>query len=76
MKDILAIRIDDKPGGLDDLLKIFSEKNININDSFAFVIESGKAAVLCVEVDNIEEVTELFKGTNFKLLSDKDLYKL
>ncbi|MBN2544487.1 MAG: ACT domain-containing protein [Spirochaetes bacterium] len=76
LKEILAILIDDSPGGLDDILDIFAENNININDSYAFIIDSGNKAVYCVEVVDIEKVKALLEKNGFKLLDDQDLYGL
>jgi hypothetical protein len=76
LKDILAIQIEDRPGGLNKLLGILAENKINIKDSYAFVIKAEKYAVLCIEVENIETVKKLLFKTEFKLLEDKDLYNL
>jgi len=76
LKEILAILIDDSPGGLDDILEIFAKNNINIKDSYAFIIDSGKRAVYCVEVADIEKVKDLLEKNGFKLLDDQDLYGL
>ncbi len=76
LKDILAIQIDDKPGGLDKLLGVFASNKINLKESYGFVIESQKCAVLCVEVENFEKVKKLIEENKFKLLEDEDLYKL
>ena len=76
LKDILAIQIKDKPGGLDKFLDVLSYNKINIKDSYAFVIVSGEYAVLCIEVENIEYVKELLLKTEFKLLGSEDLYNL
>ncbi len=76
LKEILAILIDDSPGGLDGILDIFAKNGINIKDSYAFIIDSGKRAVYCVEVADIEKVKDLLEKNGFKLLDDQDLYGL
>ena len=76
VKNILAIQIEDRPGGLHRLFGILAENNINIKDSYAFVVESAKYAVLCIEVENIDLVKELLNETEFKLLDDTDLYSI
>jgi hypothetical protein len=74
LKDILAIQVEDKPGSLDKILGLFSDNKININDFFAFVIDPGKYAVLCIEVEKKEEVKKMLSENNIKLFVDKDLY--
>jgi hypothetical protein len=76
VKEVLAVRIEDRPGGFDELLKVISDKNINIKDTFGFVVESKKSAILCIEVDNIEKAEELLKNAKFHVLEENDLYNL
>lgn len=75
-KKIIAILFDDRPGGFDDVLAIFVKNDINIKDSYAFVLESGKNAVFCIDIDENETVIELIKKNGFTLLEDNDIYGL
>lgn len=76
LKEVLAILIDDTPGGLDKVLSLFSDNGINIVDSYAFIIASGKKAVYCVEVSDMDRVKSLLKGVGINLLDDCELYGL
>ena len=76
LKDILAVLMDDNPGGLDSLLDVLAKNEINIKDSYAFIIDSGKKAVFCFAVDDNESVKNLLAEKNFNLLEDQDLYGL
>jgi len=76
LKDVLAILIDDKPGGLNELAKVFLKNNINILDSYGFVIESSREAVWCVEVDDIAAIKDIVNKENFKVLEDQELYEI
>ena len=76
IKDVLAIVIKDKPGGLYELTAIFSSENINIADAYGFVIESNKKAVFCVEVQDADNVKASLDKKGFKVLSDQELYEL
>ena len=58
------------------LLKLFNDNNINIKDSFGFVLESQKYAILCIEVDNLENAEKLLSKSKYKPLAEKDLYSL
>jgi len=42
MKDVIAVVIDDRPGGLDKLTQCLFKENININNAYGFVLESWK----------------------------------
>jgi len=78
VKNIIAVQFEDKVGGLDEVLAVFYENDINICDSFAFVLESGHKAVFCVEIEDgdITDIKNIFNNKGFLLLEDKDLYGL
>jgi len=54
MKDVIAVVIDDRPGGLDKLTQCLFKENININNAYGFVLESWKTAVFVLDVDHKE----------------------
>jgi len=47
-----------------------------VEDAYGFVIESGKRAVLVIEVKDIEETRKILLSESICLLSEKDLYDL
>jgi hypothetical protein len=73
IKDVIAVVIDDKPGGLDKLVQVLSGENINIENAYGFVIESWKKAVFVVEVDQLEKTQELLKKKGFETLDTESL---
>jgi len=74
LKEIITVEIQDKIGGLDELLQVFSDNEVNIKDSYAFVIESGKKTVFCVEVEDLSRVKQVVEDNKFKLIKEEDLY--
>lgn len=76
LKKVLAIVIDDQPGGLFRLTQMLSDKGINIIDAYGFVIESKKEAVLCVEVKEYDSARSVVEKNGFRLLEDRELYDL
>ena len=73
IKDVIAVVIDDKPGGLDKLVQALAGENINIENAYGFVIESWKKAVFVVEVDQLEKTQEVLKKKGFKTLDTESL---
>src|SRR5271157_5955400 len=49
LREVLAILIPDKPGGLDKLTQLLLLEEININNAYGFVLESSKKAVFVVD---------------------------
>ena len=73
LKEIIAVLIDDKPGGLDKLVQVIASENINVENAYGFVIESHKNAIFVVEVDQLEKTQELLKKNGFETLDTEAL---
>lgn len=76
LKDVLAILIEDQPGGLFRLAKVFSKHGINVLDGYGFVVEPGKKAVWCVQVESPEAILGVVREEGFQILEDHELYAL
>jgi len=68
LRDVLAVLIDDKPGGLDRLTQLLFKESININNAYGFVLESREKAVFVLDVDQIEKAMKLIEKNGFKTL--------
>ncbi len=69
-KDVIAVIIDDRPGGLDRLMQMLFKEGINVNNAYGFVLESAKTAVFVVEVDQMDKAQKLIEKAGFKTLDD------
>jgi len=76
LKDVLAVVLEDQPGGLHQLTRVFSRNQINMLDATGFVIESRKQAVLCVEVSDYNGIKSSVEKEGFTVLDDQSLYDL
>jgi len=74
LKEIVAISLDDKPGSFFGLTDVFLKHAINILDAYGFVVDSGKSAVFCVEVKDVEAMKEILRKEGFTLL-EEELYE-
>jgi hypothetical protein len=68
LREVLAILIEDKPGGLDKLMQMLAREDVNINNAYGFVLESREKAVFVVDVDQIEKAREIIENAGFKTL--------
>ncbi len=75
-REIIALLMDDRPGGLHRLAKIFGRKKINIEDAYGFVIEDKKRAVMVVDVGRISEAEKILREEGIPTLSDEEIYSL
>lgn len=75
-REIVALLMDDRPGGLHRILEILGGEGINIEDAYGFVVEDKKRAVLVIEVEEIPEVLRLLTERGLDTLSDEEIYAL
>jgi len=73
LKNVLAVLIPDRPGGLDKLMQLLYRENININNACGFVLECAEKAVFVVDVDQIEKTEKLVEKNGFKTLDTEAL---
>ena len=73
LREVLAVLIDDKPGGLDRLTQLLAKEDINVNNAYGFVLESREKAVFVVDVDQIEKAQNILEKNNFKTLDAEAL---
>lgn len=75
-REIIAVLMDDSPGGLHRITAIIGGEGINIEGAYGFVVEDKKRAVLVIEVEKIPEVTGLLKDRGLATLTDEEIYAL
>ncbi len=73
-KPIIAVIVEDQPGGLHRVLKLLSQHNINVEDSYGFVM--NQRGILVIEVADVPEVGQMLENSGLRLLSKEELYAL
>ncbi len=76
LKEVVAVRISDEPGGLDCVAGVLNENQINIDDAYGFVLESGKSAVFVIRVADPRSAEKILQEAGYRLIGEKDLYSL
>ena len=72
LSEVLAIEMKDSPGGLHKVSQILSDKGINIENAYVYVVESRARAYLLVEVKDIEKAREILAGSNLNFFRHED----
>jgi hypothetical protein len=75
-KEIIAVLIEDRPGGLDRLLQLLFSENINIENGYGFVIESRKNAVFILDVNELDRARDVIVSSGFKTLAPQELSEI
>ena len=76
LKEVIAVLIEDRPGGLDKLLQVLCDENINIENGYGFVIESRKNAVFVLEIKDPAQAKDLIEASGFKTLTPQQLSEI
>jgi hypothetical protein len=76
LMEVLAIEVQDQPGGLHAVAEILARHDISIENASGFVITSRKKAVLILEVQDLERVEKLIKSRHLHLVTKEELLHL
>lgn len=72
IKNVLAVVIDDRPGGLYRLTEFFETHQINVLDGYSITLTPHQTVVWCSEVDDLEKAEQLLRENGFRVFSDDD----
>ena len=75
LTSVLAISVDDRPGGLGHVLKSLRDNGIGVEYIYAVGILSGRA-VIVIRVDDNEKALDLMEKTGVKTVSGDEVYHI
>lgn len=67
---LIGMEVEDKPGGLADVLSLLDESNINVEYLYSFAHIATKNAIILFKVSDDEFATKILKQKNIKLLDN------
>ncbi|MCM8768839.1 MAG: ACT domain-containing protein [Candidatus Omnitrophica bacterium] len=73
---VLAVEVEDRPGGLAEILGILVENSINVEYMYAFVEKSGGKAVVVLRVEDMEKAERVLTYSGKNLLSQQQVENL
>ena len=76
LKDIVAVKMKDAPGGLHGIASILSANSINVEDAYGFMVKSHEDAVFVFQVTSPQKAEKILKDEGLTILTDKELYFL
>jgi hypothetical protein len=74
--EVVAVEVEDRPGGLHRILIGLAQHNINVEYMYAFVRQSGQNAVLIFRFDDIHAASAVLKREGVRVIDGKDLYAM
>ena len=72
---VLAVSMDDTPGGLSKILDVFLKNGINVDYMYAFVGKTADKAVMVVKVSDAAKAEEALMSAGIQTLDTDDVYR-
>ena len=74
--NVIAIGINDKPGGLADAMDCLYRANISVEYMYAFITKTSDQAYVILRVENNDKALEALQDENFTILTGKEVYEM
>ena len=73
---VIAVEVEDKPGGLAKILKLLADEDINVEYMYAFVERSSGNAVLIFKLEDLDKAIDLLSSHGVKVIPGERVYSL
>ena len=73
INDVVGVEINDRPGGLAEIVRLFAERDINMEYMYAFLTRTENKAYLVVRVDDASEVENLLESEKIRIRTPADI---
>lgn len=74
VSDVVAVDVDDQPGGLVRMLGTLAEAGINIEYMYAFALRRNVKAVLLFRFEDPDAAIEVLNAANISVIQEADMY--
>jgi hypothetical protein len=74
--EVIVVGLQDRPGGLAEVLKIMNDADINVEYLYAFVEKKGQKAIVVLRTEKIDEGIKALKNGGVTVLSAHEVYSL
>ena len=71
--EVVAVKIEDKPGGLHNILKHLKETNLNVEYMYSYMRRIGQNAVMIFRFDDVPAATQLLLEKGFSIVDGSEL---
>ncbi len=74
--NVVAVEVEDRPGGLHKILNLLFQSGINVEYMYAFVQQSGSNAVMIFRFDQTDKALNILTENHIKIIEGKTLYTM
>ena len=74
LREIVVVKMIDKPRGLDGLLKDIVKAGVNFANAYGRVVNDGDSAYFVLDVQDIPEARMKLTNVGLEIIADQDVY--
>jgi len=74
--EVVVVEVEDKPGGLAQVMAILGKEGINVEYLYAFVAPRGRSALVVLKIEEKKATLDLLQEKKVKILSAEEISKL
>ena len=71
--DVVAVEVEDKPGGLASVLMTLADGNLNIEYMYGFAEKHGDKALLVFRFENADEAIKVLSKMKVKIVGEQEV---
>jgi len=61
--EVIAVEVEDRPGGLSQILEVLDQDNVNVEYMYAYVEKSRENAIVICRIDDRERAIQILQRT-------------
>ncbi|UCG94217.1 MAG: ACT domain-containing protein [Candidatus Aerophobus sp.] len=74
--EVVVVEVEDKPGGLAQVMAILGKEGINVEYLYAFVAPRGRSALVVLKIEEKKSTLDLLQEKKVKILSAEEISRL
>lgn len=71
--DILAVEVEDRPGGLADVLRVISTNKLNVEYMYGFTMRKSDKALMVFRFDDPEKAAKILQANQVKIVLGSEI---
>ena len=75
LTEVVALEVDDRPGGLAELLELIEREGVNIEYMYAFTFGRNEKAVMVFRFDDPDKAIAVLQKIKIKIVGNVELFK-
>ena len=73
LTDVVAVEVEDKPGGLAEVLKILADNDVNVEYMYGFIEKFSDKALLVFRFEDTAAAQKVLSENDVNIVTDEDI---